>query len=471
MPERQHPLMKQLRRLARERWARRALRTILQSVSIALGVWCAGMGANLLWNWNIGAPELTALALAIVGIGLASLLRPPMRPAEVARRLDRRFNLNEQLATAVEMVQVDPRSSSAMTARLLDRSTATVHQVHQYIRQRQAAPWADLLTLLALMLVAGGLALISGIGSLSLNPSAASLPALPQQTVPLPFPMEEMVPMPGSEQIIPLEGGEEMLPFRPGNSAGNQQSASAPSQQSAPSLADPQTLEALANALRDLGATRPVADALDRGDTDAAAQRLRELADQAGALSEEARQALSRALQEAARDIERRDPALAGQVRQSARDLARQQSAAQGLEELAQAIDQMGEASAASSASPSNERGNEGQASTPGGPSGQPGAEGESQTGPSGSAAGNNPSGEQRPIAPAGRLGVEGQPVTIEAQGGGQSAGATNNPNATLQGSAGTVFGGQPGTGGAIGADPLRIPLDERNVVQEYFQP
>ncbi|GIW00969.1 hypothetical protein [Roseiflexus sp.] len=470
MAERQHPLVKQLRRLARERWTQRALRTVLQSASIALGVWCAGMGANLLWNWQIGVPELTALALAIVGLGLVSLLRPPMRPAEVARRLDRRFNLNEQLATAVEMVQVDPRSS-AMTARLIDQSTATVRQVHQYVRRRQAAPWTDLLTLLALLLVACGLALMSGIGSLSLNPSVALLPALPQQAAPLPLPMEEMMPMPGSDQLIPLEGGEEMLPFRPGNSAGGEQSAAAPAQPSAPSPADPQTLEELANALRDLGATRPAADALDRGDTDAAAQRLRELADQASALSQEARQAISRALEEAARTIERRDPALAEQVRQSARDLSRQQSAAQGLEDLAQAIDQMGESAAASSTPPSDDGGNEGQASNPGGPSGQPGAEGEGQTGPSGSAAGNNPSGEQRPITPAGRLGVEGQPAPLEAQGGGQSTGATNNPNATLQGSVGTASGGQPGTGGAIGADPLRIPLDERDVVQEYFQP
>lgn len=471
MPKRQHPLVKRLQRLATERWARRALRTMLQSTSIALGVWCAGMGANLLWNWNIGVPELTALALAIVGVALLSLLRPPMRPAEAARRLDRRFHLNEQLATAVEMVQGDSCSSSSMTARLLDRSTATVQQVHQYIRQCQAAPWTDLVTLAALLLVAGGLALMSGIGSLSLNPLAASLPMLPQQGAPPPLPIEDMAPLPGSDQVIPLEGGEATLPFRPGNSAGNQQSASASPQQSAPSPADMQTLEALANALRDVGATRPVAEALDRGDTDAAAQRLRELADQAGALSEEARRAISRALEEAARDIERRDPALAGQVRQSARDLKRQQSAAQGLEKLARAVDQMGDAATANSTPSSNEPGNEGQASAPGGESGPPGAEGTSQQSASGSAAGNNPSGEQRPIAPAGRLGVEGQPALLEAQGGGQSTDATNNPNATLQGSVGTAFGGRPGSGGAIGADPLRIPLDERDVVQEYFQP
>ena len=61
--------------------------------------------------------------------------------------------------------------------------------------------------------------------------------------------------------------------------------------------------------------------------------------------------------------------------------------------------------------------------------------------------------------------------MTIEAQGGGQGTGVINNPDASLQSGVGTVSGGESGTGGAIGADPLRIPLDERNVVQEYFQP
>lgn len=469
MAELHHPLIEQLHRLATERWARRALRTLLQSVSVAIGVWCVGMGARLIWNLAIDVQMLTAIALAIVGVALITLLRPPMRPTDVARRLDRRFRLNEQLATAVEMLQ-SGRRLSPVTARLLDQSTHTVHQVQRYINQRQKAPWTDVLTLLALALVAGGLLLLSGIGGMSLNPSLVSLPALPQSgTLPLPFPAEEGAPIAGGEQFVPLDPGEEMLPFRPGNAAGQQQPASTPAQTTQPSAADPRTLEALANALRDLGATRPAADALDRGDTATAAQRLRELADQAGALSEEARQALERALQDAARTIEQHDPALAGQVRQSARDIAGQQSAAQGLEELAQAIDQAGQSSAASA--PSSNAPDEGQANTPGGQPGQPGVEGANQPGMPGSAAGNNPSGEQRPIAPAGRLGVEGQPVTIEAQGGGQGAGMTSNPDTSLQSSIGTISGGDSGTGGAIGADPLRIPLDERDVVQEYFQP
>jgi uncharacterized membrane protein YeiB len=89
MPERHHPLIEQLHRLATERWARRALRTVLQSVSVAIGVWCVGMGARLLWNLEIDVQTLTAVALAIVGIALITLLRPPMRPTDAARRLDR----------------------------------------------------------------------------------------------------------------------------------------------------------------------------------------------------------------------------------------------------------------------------------------------------------------------------------------------------------------------------------------------
>ncbi|MGQ9826788.1 MAG: hypothetical protein ACUVSW_02895 [Roseiflexus sp.] len=469
MSERDHPLIEQLNRLATERWARRALRTVLQSVSVAIGVWCVGIGARLLWGLEIDVQTLTAIALAIVGVALITLLRPPMRPSNTARRLDRRFQLNEQLATAVEMLQ-SGRQTSPMMMRLLDQSTRTLEQVQHVINQRRSAPWTDLVTLLALALVAGGLLLLSGIGGMSLNPSMVSLPALPQSdTLPLSFPSGDGAPIAGGDQFIPLDPGEEMMPFRPGNSADRQQPASTPAQTTQPTSADPRTLEALANALRDLGATRPVADALDQGDTATAAKHLRELADQAGDLSEEARQALGRALQEAARTIEQHDPTLAGQVHQSARDIAGQHSAAQGLEELAQAIDRSGQSSAAEIPS-SNEPG-EGQANTPGGQPGQPGAESTNQQGAPGSVAGNNPSGEQRPIAPAGRLGVEGQPVTIESQGDGQSAGEINNPDTSLQSGIGTISGGESGTGGAIGADPLRIPLDERDVVQEYFQP
>jgi uncharacterized membrane protein YeiB len=67
MLEPHHPLIEELHRLATERWARRALRTVLQSVSVAIGVWCVGMGARLLWNLEIDVRALTAIALAVCG--------------------------------------------------------------------------------------------------------------------------------------------------------------------------------------------------------------------------------------------------------------------------------------------------------------------------------------------------------------------------------------------------------------------
>jgi hypothetical protein len=35
----------------------------------------------------------------------------------------------------------------------------------------------------------------------------------------------------------------------------------------------------------------------------------------------------------------------------------------------------------------------------------------------------------------------------------------------------GRTSGGGTNAEGSIGADPLRVPVDERNVVQEYFTP
>lgn len=477
MPITRHPLLQQLQRLATERWTRQALRTLLQATSVSIGVWCIGLGASLLWRWPINLTLLTAVSLAVIGVALLTLLRKPMSPAEVARRLDRRFQLNEQLATAVEVVYSGAQPSPVVE-KLLERSGRTIGGVRQHVRQRQRTPWTDLLTFLALLIVAAGLFLLSGISGFNTTTLATTLPALPQASDPnQQFPEEAPLPIPGVEQAGGPGAGETMAPA-PGEMPGQAQQANGPAQGAA---ADPQTLEALANALRDQGATRPAADALDRGDTAQAAQSLRELADQADSLSEQARQALAESLRDAARDISSRDPALANQLRESARELENEASAAQGLEDLAQAIDQLGESSAEASASepaPGTASAGEPQAGQqgeqPGNQPGQQGADGEpngpGQQANQGSAAGNNPS-EQRPITPAGRLGVEGQPVELEAEGGGQTAEGQNNPETMLQGSTGSTSGSQTGVGGAIGADPLRIPLDERDVVQGYFQP
>ncbi|NTV65855.1 MAG: hypothetical protein HGA65_20290, partial [Oscillochloris sp.] len=80
--------------------------------------------------------------------------------------------------------------------------------------------------------------------------------------------------------------------------------------------------------------------------------------------------------------------------------------------------------------------------------------------------------GEQR-TQPAQRLGVDGVPLGLEAQGDGSSssdgavdAGATQTSGGFTQG------GSTPSTDPVqVADDPLRIPADLRDVVQDYFSP
>ena len=72
------------------------------------------------------------------------------------------------------------------------------------------------------------------------------------------------------------------------------------------------------------------------------------------------------------------------------------------------------------------------------------------------------------------RLGVEGQPVPLDSAGQGDIPAEPSGPLQPGQGQQrpGFTQGGNSSNQRVdVGADPLRVPLDERDVVQEYFQP
>src|SRR3712207_3400565 len=100
-------LYQQLDQLATDRWARRGVRTLLRAAWLAACVWCIGLGGHLLWGWPLRYDMLAILSLGLIGSGVILLLRPKLSPRDAARRLDRRFHLDEQLATAVEVAR-DP---------------------------------------------------------------------------------------------------------------------------------------------------------------------------------------------------------------------------------------------------------------------------------------------------------------------------------------------------------------------------
>jgi hypothetical protein len=470
------PIIQHLEQLSTERWARRGVRRLVRAAWLAVCVWCIGLGGSLVWGWPLRTDLLGALALAIVGVGAAGLLLPRLAPGAAARRLDRRFHLDEQLATAVEVAATNPPPGS-VKARLLADSSHTAKLLRRRLGRQHAVPWNDLLTLLALALVAAGLWIISGIGVPNLAGSAALLPGLAAPEDPL----EQFLPEPQGpgDTGLPSPGGvgDVSGPGAPVPGAGNEPGAGGQ-----PSAADPQVLEALADALRDQGATRPAAEALDRGDPAGAARELRELADQASQLSEQTRDELADRLRDAADQVAGRDPQLADQLRESARGLAEGgQDVAEALDDLARAVEQLGSGQEGAQPPPSDagaQPGADGQAEGQGQDqsAGQGQDQGQGQDGGQGDGqapgAGNGPGGEQRQSDPADRLGVEGQPVPLESAGEGE----VPVPQSGQQPGQGNGQGGftQGGTGGErvdVGADPLRVPIDERDVVQEYFQP
>lgn len=447
------PLRSQLERLASDRWARQGVRTLLRATWAGLSLWCIGLGLSLLLDRPVSFELLGALALSCIAIGAVLLLRRPLRPHEVARRLDRRFNLKEQLGTALEVSAAGP--AEGVAERLLEHSSRTIIRVRRHISHHQQLPWGEFAAVLALVLISLGLLMLTGIGSLDLRPAALPLPPL----VRAPDPTERFPPEPPGNQ--PGMGNQPGSGNQPG------QVALAP--------VDQQAIAALADALRDQSVTRPAADALDRGDTAGAAQSLRELADQAGRLSETARRDLAQALDDAARRLQGSNPDLAQQLRENANDLRQGgQQAAAGLSELAETIERLGQGQGPGQMQGQADQGqtSQGQADQGQGSQGQ-GDQGQGQN--PGSGAGSGPPGDQRAQAqPSERLGVDGVPLELESEGEGNRPTGNEPQGDPRAGNAPGRFerGSNPsGNRVQTGDDPLRIPADLRDVVQEYFSP
>jgi hypothetical protein len=422
----------QLDRLASDRWARRGVLTLLRAVWLALSIWCLALGLHLLFSVPLRYDLLAIASLLCVAIGAALVLRPRMKAQQVARRLDRRFQLNEQLSTALEL---EGRPVEGVADYLRDQSRQTMAHLRRTIKQHQGMPWSELGAVVALAIVVLGLLFLAGVTPFGALPGAEPLPPLAQPNDPA--------------QQFPDE------PFTP---PAGQQTGTGPGDQAVPGVGDQQVLSALADALRDQSVTRSAAESLDRGDVSGAAQTLRELADQSSQLSDQSRSELAEALRDAADQIQGQDPGLAEQVRQSADGLNQgDQGAADALEGLADAVEDLGQ-----TGSPSNGQ------TAPGDSQSQ---SDDGQGSGSGSGAGSLP-GEQRSQTSE-RLDVDGVPVELEGEGEGNTPTQGNREGDAPEGTNdGFTQGGSPGDDRVeTGADPLSIPVDLRDVVQEYFTP
>lgn len=434
-------LQLKLDRLASDRWARRGVRLLLRASTLALSLVCIAVGVQLLSGVALPWGLVGAAALLCIAGGAALVLRPRMRAAEVARRLDRRFRLDEQLSTALELGP----NAEGVGLYLQEQARRNVAQIRRQIAARQRFPWAELAMVFALALLLAGLLALAGVGSNRADATAEPLPPLAGAQDPAErFPEEPFQPPPGT------------------------QPAPGPGEGTAPGPADAAAMAAIADALRDQSVTRPAAEALDAGDPSGAAQSLRELADQAAGLSDQARQDLAQALSDAAGQIDQSNPGLADQLRESAEQLGQGgQSAPEGLENLAEAVEQMGQGQGQG----------EGQGQQPGQGQGQGQGEGQGQGQQGGGGAGQGSlPGEQREGSTADRLGVDGVPLELESEGEGDTPtqGDADGPGGSSDNTApgGGFSSGAPSSERVeVGDDPLRIPADLRDVVQDYFSP
>lgn len=450
-------LVQQLNRLASDRWSRRGLRIILRSAIIALALWCIGLALNIWLGWPLPTMWLRILSLLVVGVGMVFLLRPRLTAWQAARRLDQRFHLDEQLYSALEVAQ-RKHDADSIDARLIEQSEQTVRLVGKHIAQRQTLPWNDIVTLLLMIPLTIGLFLISGLSSFNLNASPEPLPSLLAPDSP---------DTPASYQppADPAQADPEA-----------EESAENQTQQG---QADPQILQALADALRDLGTTRSVTDALDRGDVPGAAQELRELADQIAQVSPRARGELADALREAAEEISDINDAFAQQAQRTAQNLERNDAtAAQGLDDLARALEELqnaqpNQAASGGESEPQTGEGqNEGQGEQP---SEEQAGQGQNEGSGNGGGEGGQGSGQTEENQNTGRLNLPSKPLELESE---QDEPGDVRAESSEQMSSGTEVVGSTGRpssrpgGDTVEAepDPLRVPYDERHVVQDYFQ-
>lgn len=328
--------------------------------------------------------------------------------SEPSRLLDQRYGLGELIVTAVE---VDGRGpSTAIEERLLDDAASAVTVIGSERSVGGSAVRREGETVLGLLLVIGGLWILSG--AAAAEHTTDRLPTVSWSAI----------------------GG---LDSEPGGGVGP---GAGPGEGRGAGSGTSPALDSLASALGDHAAALTIARALEDGDPAAAARMARALADRAPELTDSGRHDLADALHEAAANVEEQEPDLADALRRAGRALESPDpvAAAPGVEQLASELDMMAA-----------------RGGTLGAEAGAP--EALSREGP-----------------PAARLAVEPEENTLgpAEHGDVSSSGRTDrgaDPDAAEAGTERATGGSSPEGRVEASHDPLRYPWRLRETVRRYF--
>lgn len=455
-------------------WFWRLVRLLFRSLwvsallALAGGLLAYSAGRPLAWlDWAaIGSVLFVALFLF--------LALWPISARTLTRRLDQHFDFQDQLMAAYEVTGRGGAQNYIETD-LLAAAHSSLHEARRRFFRRLPLPWTDL-----------EMAVVVGTAAVAVYYWAAALamPAPPVVThssyVPLPAPgLEPMVQLPGAPaEAQPSLASQIATGLDPGEAATLNSAAGAQA-----------VLDELAEALRSQSFTEAAGEALSQGALEQAADELRQLAQDADALSDEARNDLAESLMAAAEALQDTAPDQAERLRDMAESLLENTSnsaavnaaTADALEGLAQMI----EAADGDRTQPSTGGTEVGSM----GGTGQEGAgeEGEAESGASGGEGSAEDEGGEETGAGGGQVGVEesstGSVESLRSQGiavplpEGQSLDAGSlrpryDPSQAYQyRSVPYVHVNASGQGGEQAADPLSIPWRLRNVIQRYFSP
>ena len=314
-----------LDRISTRIWIQRMVAIVARGAGLALLAGCAWLAIALLGGPAFDQRSWLGAGIAIMlwALILAALSRPSR--AETARMLDRSFDLQERIATALgnigHSVPEEHEPASLVYLQIADAANAiAMAQHHPALRLR--LPLRELILTIGLALTFAALALARGTG--------ASVPDLQANGVPA-F-------VPAAQRFVQPEAHSNA------STAQDALSAEELQQMMQASLDQQEDLHVLADALADHAITSDAAELIRQGDYGAAASELRTVSAQADQLSESARADLAADLNQAAAQMSDDNQTLSGATEQAAAGLEDGGEAARsGMRDLANAVEQGGQ--------------------------------------------------------------------------------------------------------------------------------
>jgi len=484
-------------------WQRRFLRGLLRTAWMVLVVPTVVMMGYLWFGWQVAWGAWITVMILVGAISILWALRP-ISIHHMVRKIENQFDFQTQYLTAYEVSQDNPYAqNNPVLIRLYQDTMAVTSRMKRQIRLLNKSLWLEVEMLIAVSAVFSALLMLDALSPLLPNAAPVEMPPLWVE--------------PSAEAVIPPDPQLFPPPFQP------------PPQLT---MAEAQAIiQALADALRDQGITRSIAEDLDRNRLAEASDGLRALADQLDQISTGAQQELGEALQEAADGIGSGAPTFTGplQAGSTALDSRLTSRASQALEELAEAVEMLGDQMAQGD-------GGQGQDETAGGPgqgeepsesseqeeaedgqgAGQTGSEGDAEggqvesdpaeTGTEETAepevgeaeeAAEQPTNEEgetnsevQPKEEEGepgeegggskqpsqeeRLGMEGDPLELEMNDPFELEDQVLQPSdldaqANGEQTADSPFARPLGQSEELGPDPLSYPWEKRDIIRDYF--